>query len=196
MAAKTSPADAGATLEEFVSARAAGRIVELIRGEIIEKGAPSAEHAAVETRLGARLEPYNRRHGVPGPGGWWILAKGELAYPGTHEVFRHDLCGFRRDLHPEQPAGMPMRQRPEWVCEVLSRSSARVDLVKKQRTLHAHGVEHYWIIDPDAETLAVFHHKPAGYLLALASTTGETVRAEPFEEIELVLGDLFAREAR
>ena len=90
--------------------------------------------------------------------------------------------------------GMPVRQRPEWVCEILSKSTARVDLVKKQRTLHAHGVKHYWIVDPETETLTVYRHEEAGYLLALASTTGETVHAEPFDEIAIVVGELFGRD--
>jgi Uma2 family endonuclease len=194
MAAKTT-APPAATFDDLVRARDAGRAVELVRGEIVEKAAPSAEHGLAETKLGASLDPYNRRaDGLGGPGGWWIFTEVEVRYPGTSEVFRHDLCGFCREHHPERPTGVPLKQRPEWVCEILSKSSARVDLVKKQRTLHAHGVEHYWIVDPDAETLSVYRHEAGGYLLALASTTGETVRAEPFEAIELTVGALFGRE--
>jgi Uma2 family endonuclease len=192
MAVETPSEPARAALEQFARSRDAGRLVELVRGEIIEKAAPSAAHGLVQAKLGALLDLYARR---PGPEDWWILREFEVAYPGTNEIFRHDLCGFRRELHPRRPS-MPVRQRPEWVCELLSSSTARVDVVQKQRTLHAHGVEHYWIVDPEAETLSVFRHEADGYLLALASTTGETVRAEPFESFDIAVGQLFGHAAR
>lgn len=195
MVAKTPRAAASATFDEFGRARDTGKVVELVRGEIVEKPAPSAGHGLAQSALGARLQAYNRHPRSSGqPGGWWILTEAEVAYPGTNEVFRHDLCGFLRSLHLERPSGTPVRQRPEWVCEVVSSATARVDLVTKQRTLHAHGVEHYWIVDPDAQTLSVFRHEEEGYLLTLASTTGETVSAEPFDELALAVGKLFGRD--
>jgi len=30
----------------------------------------------------------------------------EVLYAKTHEVFRHDLVGFRRDLHAQRPADL------------------------------------------------------------------------------------------
>jgi Uma2 family endonuclease len=195
MVAKIPGAAASATFDEFGRARDTGKLVELVRGEIVEKPAPSAGHSVAQSVLSALLEPHNRHaRGSARPGGWWILTEAEVAYPGTNEVFRHDLCGFLRRLHPEPPSGTPMRQRPEWVCEVVSSGTARVDLVTKQRTLHAHGVEHYWIVDPEAQTLSVFRREEEGYLLALASTTGETVSAEPFDELELAVGELFGHD--
>lgn len=195
MVAKTPSAPANTSFDAFGRARDTGKMVELVRGEIVEKPAPSAEHGLAQSTLGALLEAYNRYPSRSRlPGGWWILTEAEVAYPGTNEVFRHDLCGFLRALHPERPGGMPVRQRPEWVCEMVSPATARVDLVSKQRTLHAHGVEHYWIVDPEAQTLSVFRHEAEGYLLVLTSTTGETVHAEPFDELELAVGELFGRE--
>ena len=169
--------------------------VELIDGELVEKAAPSPEHGLAETKLGACLDPYNRRPGGPrGPGGWWILTEVEVLYRETAEVFRHDLCGLRRDSHPERPTGMPLFVRPDWVCEVLSPSTARFDIVKKQRTLHRHGVPHYWVVDPASETLSVYRHEPGGYLIVLTAASGETVRAEPFDAIDLDVGELFGRD--
>jgi len=60
--------------------------------------------------------------------------------------------------------------------------------VKKLRGDHRSGVPHYWIIDPIAQTLTVHRHTEAG---DLAAETGERVRAEPFDAIELQLGVLF-----
>ncbi len=182
-------------LDALAQARDAGREVELIAGELVDRAPSPAEHGLAETKLGASLGPFNRRPGGPrGPGGWWILTEVEVLYAETNEVFRHDLCGYRRDAHPERPSGMPQQVRPDWVCEILSPSTARIDIVKKQRTLHRHAVPYYWLVDPATETLSVYRHEPEGYLIVLTAGPDESVRPEPFDAVELAVGELFGRE--
>ena len=55
----------------------------------------------------------------------------------------------------------------------------------KLRRYHQAGVPHYWIIDQVEQTLTVHRHAPDGYLVVLRAEAHETVRAEPFEAIEL-----------
>lgn len=45
-------------------------------------------------------------------------------------------------------SGPPVRTRPDWVCELLSPSNAKRDLIDKLQVLHANRVPHYWIVDP------------------------------------------------
>jgi Uma2 family endonuclease len=115
----------------------------------------------------------------------------ETYYEPAH-VYRHDIVGRRRTACPERPRELPVRTRPDWVCELLSPTNAANDLVKKHRTLHRHGVPHYWIIDPEQRTLTVMRWTADGYLTVLTAEQSEVVRAEPFDAIELDLGLLFA----
>jgi Uma2 family endonuclease len=89
---------------------------------------------------------------------------------------------------------MPVRVRPDWVCEILSPSTARYDIVQKQRTLHAHLVPHYWILDPEHETLTVLRYAEAAYLRVLDAGLGDVVRAEPFEAVEIAVSELSGKE--
>lgn len=118
----------------------------------------------------------------------------EVLYAETQEVFRHDALGFRRDRVPQRPEGMPVAERPDWVCEILSTSTARVDLVKKQRTLHQHGVPHYWLVDPENQTLMVLRHAEGGHLNVQSAGVGDVVRAEPFDSVEIDVAELFGAE--
>jgi len=127
------------------------------------------------------------------PGGWWILTEVEIAIE-PHEVYRPDVVGWRRERMPEIPQESPISLRPDWICEVLSHSSARNDLVKKMRVYHRASVPHYWIVDPDRETLSVYRFTADGYLMALMAEPGEPVRAEPFGDVELDVGALFGDE--
>ena len=89
------------------------------------------------------------------------------------------------------PRKGPIAVRPDWICEVLSASNASNDLVKKMRVYHRASVPHYWIVDPDRETLAVYRWTADGYLLALTAERGDRVRAEPFADIEIDVTELF-----
>lgn len=172
-----------------------GEPYELVDGEILRKAMPTAVHGSSQAKVTEQLGPINRKPGgPPGPGGWWIMTEVDTTYRQTGEVFRHDVQGCRRDAHPERPTGWPVDVVPEWACEILSASNARVDLVKKQRTLHAHRVGHYWVIDPAHETLTVLRWHEEAYLSVLTAGRGDVVRAEPFAEIDFSIDDLLGYE--
>lgn len=184
-----------ATLDDLARLRDQGHVVELIEGEIVYKAMPAPRHGGAQAKVVALLDGFNRRHGGPhGPGGWWLMTEVEVLYPKTREVFRHDAVGFRRDLHPQRPDDMPVKARPDWVCEILSPTTARYDTGPKQRTLHAHGVPHYWILDPEHATLTVMRHAEEHYLRVLDAGVGDRVHAEPFEAVDLDVAELFGLE--
>lgn len=118
------------------------------------------------------------------------MSEVEVQYE-AHQVYRHDLVGWRRDRTPRRPAGSPVTVRPDWVCEVLSPSDASNDVVKKLRTLQRHEVPHYWLLDPQNRTLTVLRWTAEGYLTALTAGGSDRLRAEPFEAVEVDLELLF-----
>lgn len=167
---------------------------EIIHGIIVEKASPSAEHGASQASFGAVLiRRFQRNPGGRWPGGWWFGTEIEVEYE-THEIYLHDVVGWRRDRTPGRPSGRPIRQRPDWACEMLSRSNVKRDLVDKFKVLHANGVPYYWIADPLEQTLIVHRWEPAGYLVVNSAAAGDTVRAEPFEAVELRVSALFGIE--
>ncbi len=170
--------------------------VEIIAGEIVEKASPGFDHGSTQAGLSIALGAFRGGGGGPGsprPGGWWLGTEIDVAYE-DHEIYRHDVAGWRREKAPSRPSGRPVRLKPDWVCEILSPSNAANDTVKKLRVLHRHAVRHYWLIDPEAKTLRVLRWTPEGYLEALSATVDELVRAEPFEAIELSLASVLGLE--
>lgn len=167
------------------------RRVEIIDGEIIEKASPTFEHCEVQLLLGALLVAGSTRGGGIRSRDWWLGTEPDIQLE-PHNVFRPDIAGWRRDRHPHRPTGVPILMRPDWVCEVLSPSNAENDLIKKFRVYHRAGIEHYWIVDPEHRSLIVYRNEPRGYLAVLTGMRGETVRAEPFDSIEIRIDDVFA----
>jgi len=185
------PAKRLATAADLYAIPERRRFHEIIGGELVQKAMPTMRHGHAQLGVGGPLrEAYNRRPGARGPGGWWIVSEVEIQIE-QHELYRPDLSGWRRERLPSMPQETPILVRPDWVCEVLSRSNAANDLVKKMRVYHRAGVPHYWIVDPDGETLTVYRFTAEGYLVALAAGRGDSVRAEPFGEVEIDLESLF-----
>jgi Uma2 family endonuclease len=167
---------------------------EIIHGVIVEKASSSAEHGESQLSFGVVLaRRFQRRPGGRWPGGWWFGTEIDVEYE-THEIYLHDVVGWRRDRVPERPSGRPVRTRPDWACEMLSRSNAKRDLVDKFQVLHANGVPYYWIADPLEQTLIVHRWEPAGYLVIITAAAGDVVRAEPFDSVELRISTLFGVE--
>lgn len=183
-----------ATAADLLAIPEAERFHEIIGGELVRKAMPSGPHGLGQSQIVSQVGgPYNRRPGGRGPGGWWILTEVEIEIE-PHEVYRPDVVGWRRERMPDVPQESPIALRPDWICEVLSHSNARNDLVKKMRVYHRASVPHYWIVDPDRETLSVYRFTAEGYLMALMAEPGELVRAEPFGDVELDVGALFGDE--
>jgi Uma2 family endonuclease len=85
---------------------------------------------------------------------------------------------------PRAPA---LTLAPDWLCEVLSPSTEARDRAAKLPVYARAGVRHVWLVDPDVRTLEVFRLEDARYVL-LNTWAGEvSVRAEPFEALELSL---------
>jgi len=166
--------------------------VALIGGAIEPKAAPSWAHSDVQSSLMTWLRRYRGAPGGRWPGGWWIGVEVHVVY-GAHDVFCHDLVGWRRDRVPVMPRGW-VDIRPDWACEVLSPGHERRDLVEKMGVLHAAGVPHYWVADREERALFPYVFDPRGYLMTRAIAAGEVLRLPPFEATELRTGILFGDE--
>lgn len=187
--AKSAPTPA--SLGDFLSIPDNERFHELRDGELIQKAEPSAEHGDAQAGVvGAVRGPFQRRPGRGGPGGWWIATEVEVSLDAG-DVVRPDVLGWRRETCPARPTGTPVRERPDWICEVVPPRNANDDTVKKLRLYHRVAIPHYWIVDPRDATLSVFRWSVDGYVTVLRAERSEIVRAEPFEAVLLEVGTLF-----
>lgn len=169
--------------------------VEIIHGEMTEKAMGRLEHGEQQAIFSAVLGRRFVRRGSAGsaPGGWRIAIETHVQYE-THELFCHDLCGFRRDLHAEIPKTWPCVVRPDWVCEFVSPNHEKRDLHDKWQVLQRAGVPHYWIVYPEEKLLHVYRLENGRYSRVLSATSGDLIRAEPFDAVELRASVLFGDE--
>lgn len=169
-----------------------GLVAELAGGVLYTLPRPSLLHAQASAALGAELGgPFRRGKG--GPGGWIFLDEPELHLGAEPDVLVPDLAGWRRSTLPELPDAAFLTVRPDWVCEVLSPRTRRLDRVVKMPIYLREGVPHVWLVDPEVKTLEVFGLDGSSYRLLATHAEDELVHAEPFEVFGLELGVLWQR---
>lgn len=138
------------------------KVAEILDGELFRSPRPALPHTDAATRLTSDLEgPFGRGRG--GPGGWRILAEPEL-HLGEHVVVP-DLTGWHRERLPTLPDRPWLDLAPDWLCEVLSPSTERIDRGRKLRIYAEAGVAHAWLLNPIERTLEVLR-LPLGDLWA------------------------------
>ncbi len=180
------PAKRAATYQDVLAAPE-GFIAEVLDGELLLQPRPAGRHAAAASVLAMDVGGAFHR-GRGGPGGWLILYEPELHL--ALDILVPDLAGWRRERLPRVPDTPYFELRPDWVCEVLSPSTARIDRVRKTRIFAREGVPHVWLVDPKERTLEVLSLDGSSYRVTAYDGT-EPVRAAPFEALELELDALW-----
>jgi len=161
------------------------RVAEIIGGELVVTPRPALWHARASSRLGSALGgPFDLGSGG-GPGGWWILDEPELHF--AEDVLVPDLAGWRRERLPVIPDAAYLSVAPDWICEVISPSTERIDRSRKTEIYARERVSCLWFLDPIVRTLEVMKLEGGRWVLWAAHGEADLVRAEPFEAIELDL---------
>jgi Uma2 family endonuclease len=184
------PARKRATYEDVLRAPE-NMVAQLVDGQLDLQPRPRALHARCASVLGGLLDPPLGWGDGGGPGGWVILDEPEIHF-GEH-VLVPDLTGWRRERMPELPDVVFFELAPDWVCEVLSPSTAGFDRVKKLPIYAEHGVSHAWLVDPAEQTLEVLELTASRWTLVGAYQGDAQVRAVPFAMVELPLARPWVR---
>ena len=182
------PFDRPATYEDL-AALPDNLVAEIVDGELHGSPRPGPKHAEAGTAIGGGLVPPFHS-GQGGPGGWRILYEPEIHL--GRDVVVPDWAGWRRARMPHSPASAFYELAPDWVCEILSPSTAQLDRARKLAIYAREGVSHAWLVDPLARTLEVLRLENGRWTILGTHAGSDIVRADPFAEIDLPLAALWA----
>lgn len=165
-------------------------VAEIIDGRLVTHPRPRMKHGVAMSALGHKIGgPFH--YDSNGPGGWWIVIEPEL-HLANRQIVVPDLAGWRRERLPVIPDAAFTELAPDWVCEVISPSTARYDRLEKRRIYAENGVQHLWLVDPDARTLEAFELKNGQWLLVATRGNDEEVAVAPFEAAPFSLAALWS----
>jgi len=176
-----------ATYEDVLNAPE-NKVAEILDDELFLSPRPALRHAGAQAAIHGKL--WSRfDDGERGAGGWLVVTEPELHFGAA--VVVPDVAAWRRERLPSLPDRPWLDLAPDWVCEVLSPSTERLDRTRKLRVYAAAGVAHAWLVNPVARTLEILRLRDGSWTLVAAGSDFDVVRAEPFEAIELELARLW-----
>ncbi len=158
---------------------------EFVNGQVIMHSPATALHSQIRQRVENLLFNYVETHRL----GMVFDEKTLCTFPRND--YEPDVVFFGRrkaaGIRPETLQFPP----PDFVCEVLSPSTASRDRGVKFRDYEAHGVQEYWIIDPTTKTLEQYIlNRAARYVLQLKARTGD-VQSTAIKGLTLPIRALF-----
>jgi Uma2 family endonuclease len=156
-------------------------VAELIEGEIYASSRPGYRHANAASEL---LTILRWHLGRPGRGEWHVVFEPELHLGGN--VLGPDLAGWRVERVPVMSDTVAIEIVPDWVCEVTSPASGRLDRLRKIPAYSRSDVGYAWLLNPEQQMVEVYRRYGDGWIV---KTYGEELatRIEPFEAIEIDL---------
>lgn len=171
-------------------------VAEILDGELFTFPRPGRPHTRSASRLGMKLGgAFDLGDG--GPGGWVLLDEPELHLGPRPDKVVPDLAGWRRERMPDalgdEDTPPHYDVAPDWVCEVISPRTERIDRGKKMRIYRREGVGHVWLLSPLLRTLEVYRLEGGRWVLLETYEEDAKVRAEPFDAIELDLAAIWAQ---
>ena len=92
---------------------------------------------------------------------------------------------------PSLPEAAWFTLAPDWVCEVLSPSTAVVDRTRKQEIYRQQGVPWLCFVDPLARTVEVLSRSEAAWTVAGTFGGEGEARIPPFDAVAIDVGALW-----
>lgn len=128
-----------------------GQRAELIDGQIYFMAPPSRRHQKISMELSATIRDYIRSHN------------------GSCEVYSAPFAVFLNEddrnyvepdisviCDPEKLTDRGCTGAPDWIIEIVSPSSRRMDYFVKLFKYRSSGVREYWIVDPDKKQIIAY----------------------------------------
>jgi Uma2 family endonuclease len=188
MAAMPHEAKLGAgklTYDDLVSLPEDGKRYEILDGDLSVTASPTTRHQRVSRNLQQILNVHVTEHGL-----------GEVFYAPVdvildrHTVVVPDLV-FVSTARAAIVELRGIMGAPDLLVEILSPSTADRDRGAKAKLYARYGVDHYWVVDPDARTLAAYACARDGYAEVARHSGDEIFRSPLFPDLRIDLGKVW-----
>ena len=163
---------------------------ELIDGEHVVTPSPAIPHQVILWNLTELLAPYLRAKAI----GTALAGPVDVKFsPST--VLVPDLVYFTADRFARVVNEKHATAAPDLVVEILSPGTRRRDKGRKRAVYDREGVQEYWIVDPEAQSVTTLRRPRAGAGLTDVTTltvdAGGVLESPLFPGLRLPLRDVF-----
>jgi Uma2 family endonuclease len=175
------------TYEDYVTLPNDGRRYEILDGDLAVSPSPRTAHQRVVQELFVVLRAWSKEHRL----GETFVAPYDVILDDTTVVVP-DLI-FVSKSHSAIITARAIEGTPDLIVEVLSESTARHDRGAKRKLYARYGVDHYWLVDPDARSLEVYALRDGAYELAGTYRNDAIVTCDVPAGLKLRLGEVWPK---
>lgn len=160
---------------------------EVLDGELVVRGAPSARHGEAVSVIAGHFDEWSQEHGGEAYTGVGIELGEQHLMPDLSFIGPDRLD----EMDDAELAADEFHVPPDLVIEVTSPGSGSLDHVEKHDLYQRLGVAEYWVVDLAAGLVVVHRRGSAGAYEASEHTSG-TLTTEQAAGLKLPLAELFA----
>ena len=158
---------------------------ELLDGELVLTAAPNIAHQRVSGRLESRLRAFVEEKGL----GEVFDAPTDVVLSDT-DVVQPDIL-FISKGRADIVTADNVQGAPDLVVEVLSPTTARRDWRDKLGLYSRHGVQEFWLADPQTEIVWVLLPNEGNLKIANIYGEGDTLTSPTLEGFTLGMDEIF-----
>ena len=175
------------TYDDYLCLPEDGKCHEIIDGEHCVTPAPSTKHQRVSGHLFAALYTHIRDTDA----GQLFAAPTDVQLSEV-DIVQPDLLFIS---HPRLSIIGPqfIQGAPDLVIEILSEATRRRDERVKLNLYDRHGVDEYWVVDPEAEMIVCYRRSGSQFVEAATyhQESGDQLTTPLFPGLQLSLAALF-----
>ena len=175
------------TYEDYLHFPDDGKRHEIIDGDHYVTPAPKIKHQTIASNLTAALGSFvkERRLGL-------VLAAPTDVILSDNNVVQPDLL-FVSTARASIVTEDNIRGAPDLVVEIISEFTRKKDEVTKRKLYERFGVQEYWVVDPELETVKIFRRKQQGYgrAVELSKEANDVLTTELLTGLDLALTEVF-----
>lgn len=139
---------------------------EFIEGEIVVHSPAKDRHNEVVVNLSMLLHAFTNKYNLG------IVRSEKALIKLKRNDFEPDLCFWANEKAEFIEGETLFYPAPDWVCEVLSASTARFDRGIKMKDYALNGIGEYWIIDAEEQVVEQYILADDQYELKMKAATG------------------------
>lgn len=174
------------TEEDYFALPETNRIIELSDGQIRMSPYPTPLHQLISDNLQFWLSSFVREHGLGR-----VLSAPTAVRLWEGKVRGPDLI-FLRTEHLHRMGAKVIEGPPDWVAEIISLRSRKIDRVEKLAEYAEAGIPEYWLIDPDKQMIRVYLLEENEYRLTATYKAGDMAKSEAILGFEVAISEIFA----